>query len=205
MVLKICGITRASDARHAVEQGATAIGFVFWRASPRYVTPERAAAIIDAIPRPVATVGVFVNASVDRIHEVVARSGIDTVQLHGDEPASYAASLGCAVFKTATLATAEEVWREWPAETTLLLDAADPVRRGGTGVTLDWVRAAALACRRRVLLAGGLTPANVAEAIETVRPAGVDVSSGVEEAPGLKSAERVAEFLANARSAFERL
>ena len=203
MFVKICGITRLSDALHAVEHGADALGFIFWPGSPRYVAPARAAEIIAALPAGVAAVGVFVNESVNGIREVVAQTGITTVQLHGDEPPAYAGALGWPVLRSVDAESAEGTLAAWPADTTFLVDAADPVRRGGTGKTVDWRRAAALARSRRVVLAGGLDAENVAEAIAAVRPYGVDVSSGVEDAPGVKNADKVARFLASARSAGE--
>jgi len=202
MFIKICGITRLEDALHAAEQGATALGFVFWEPSPRYVEPEAAARIIAALPDSVTAVGLFVNETPERIREVAAKTGITTVQLHGDEPASYAGLVAMPVLRAIGLDRGAET-ASWPAETIFLVDAADPVRRGGTGVTIDWKSAAALARSCRLVLAGGLTPENVAEAIAVVDPYGVDVSSGVEDAPGIKNADKVARFLASARSAFE--
>lgn len=203
MFIKVCGITRVSDAIHAAEQGATAVGFVFWPRSPRFIAPEQAAAIAAALPPSVTTVGVFVNEGVATIRSTAARAGIAMVQLHGDEPASYAADMGMPVIRSMTLDNAVDVAAAWPAETTLLLDAEDRERRGGTGRTVDWQRAAGLAAIRRTVLAGGLTPSNVGEAIATVRPYGVDVSSGVEASPGVKDVEKVTRFLAQARRAFE--
>jgi phosphoribosylanthranilate isomerase len=197
-------MTRLTDALHAVEHGATALGFVFWPASPRCVTPERAAEIIAELPSTVMAVGVFVNESIDGIRHVAAQARLTAVQLHGDEPAAYADALAWPVFRSVTLDTAEGACAEWAAETTFVVDAADPERRGGTGVTVDWMAAAALARGRRVVLAGGLTPANVAEAIAVVHPFGVDVSSGVEQSPGVKDFDKVARFLSNAREAFEK-
>jgi phosphoribosylanthranilate isomerase len=202
-IIKICGITRLEDALHAVEHGATALGFVFWRPSPRCVEPEAAASIIAELPTGVTSVGLFVNEQVERIRDVVAETRIRMVQLHGDEPASYAASLATPVMRAVSLDRGSET-AAWPAGTTFLVDAADPIRRGGTGTRIDWQGAAALARGCRLVLAGGLTPENVAEAIEVVDPYGVDVSSGVEDAPGIKNADKVARFLASARSAFER-
>ena len=150
--MKVCGITRSEDAMHAVRCGATALGFVFWPGSPRYVDPARAAEIIGALPSGVTTVGVFVNQSVEEIRRIAGRAGIARVQLHGDEPASYAAALDRPALKATSLDAAEEVFAAWPDDTLVLLDAHDPVRRGGTGQTVDWARAAALAARRRVVL-----------------------------------------------------
>ncbi len=204
MFVKICGITRLSDALHAVEHGASALGFVFWPRSPRHINPERAAAIIAALPPGIDAVGVFVNETVEGIKAVVAQSGISTVQLHGDEAPAYADALDRPVLRAVTGGQVEQASAAWPPGTTFLMDTADPVRRGGTGKTMNWEQAAAAARGRRIVLAGGLTPENVADAIGTVRPFGVDVSSGVEDAPGVKNADKVARFLARARSAFEK-
>jgi phosphoribosylanthranilate isomerase len=203
MFLKVCGITRLADARHAAEQGATALGFVFWPASPRYITPDGAAAIIAKLSPTVAFVGVFVNEPVESIRAIVTHAGLTAVQLHGDEAPTYAEALGWPILRAQQLDDLDE-WT-WPPETTLLLDAIDPARRGGTGTVVDWGRAAHIARKQRVVLAGGLTPDNVAEAIETVRPFGVDVSSGIEQAPGIKDAAKVARFLSNARAAFQQV
>lgn len=203
MFVKVCGITRLTDALHAVRAGATALGFVFWPHSPRYVTPERAADIIAELPSTIVTVGVFVNEPVDGIREVVGKSRITTVQLHGDEPPAYADGLGWPIIRSVSVEDAKETCPAWPAETLFLVDAVDPVRRGGTGGHVDWIRASSIARNWRILLAGGLTHENVAEAIATVRPYGVDVSSGVEQSPGVKDFDKVSRFVANARSAFE--
>jgi phosphoribosylanthranilate isomerase len=199
MFVKICGITRLSDARYAVECGASALGFVFWPKSPRYIAPERAAEIIATLSAPVTAVGVFVNASVDGIGEIVARTGIGTIQLHGDETPEYASALGWPVWRAVAVDAVESVMATWPPDTMLLLDVVDPVRRG-TGLTVDWREAAIVARTRRVVLAGGLTPDNVGEAIDVVRPYGVDVSSGVEDSPGVKNVDKIERFLACARS-----
>jgi phosphoribosylanthranilate isomerase len=204
MFVKICGITRRADAMHAAAEGATALGFVFWPRSPRCVSPERAGEIVAALPAGVARVGVFVNERVDRIHEVVARARLTMVQLHGDESPEQTAALECPVVRSVTLEGAAKAHTTWPAQTLFLLDAVDPERRGGTGMRIDWRRAAGVAGGRRVILAGGLTPDNVAEAVAMVRPFGVDVSSGVEASPGVKDADKVTRFLAEARAAFER-
>lgn len=205
MFLKVCGMTRAEDAHEAARRGATAIGFVFWDRSPRAMTPAAAAGIVAGLPLSVAAIGVFVNETPARVEEVAAMVGLDAVQLHGDEDRGSAA---CSrpVVRSVTLADADRLLTEWPEGTTFLLDAADPLRRGGTGQRVDWSRAARLARQARVVLAGGLTPENVAEAIAQVRPAGVDVSSGVEASPGVKDVLKMARFLASARQAMaERL
>jgi phosphoribosylanthranilate isomerase len=199
MFIKICGITREQDASAAVEAGATALGFVFWPRSPRYVDPAAAAGIIRALPQGVTPVGVFVNQPVDEIEEIARRTGIRLLQLHGDEPASYTSALTRPVMKAMTLRTADAFAEAWPAGTLILLDAHDPVRRGGTGRTVDWAHAARIAVRRPVVLAGGLTPDTVQDAIAAVQPYGVDVSSGVEASPGIKDSEKMRRFLEQVR------
>ena len=203
LFIKVCGITRLTDALHAVEQGATALGFIFWPRSPRNVSPQRAAEIIAELPSSITTVGVFVNEPIDAIRAMAAQTRITAVQLHGDEPPAYAAALAWPLIRAVALDEVEAACDAWSAPTALLLDTIDPVRRGGTGVPVDWGRAAGVARRRRLVLAGGLTPENVADAIRAVRPYGVDVSSGVESAPGVKDFEKVSRFVANAHRAFE--
>lgn len=204
-LLKICGITRLVDALHAVKEGATALGFVFWTNSPRAIAPADAKGIIAALPPKVTPVGVFVNESPDTLREVMRLTGIKAVQLHGDETLAEYEFIECPLLKSATLEHLTETARAWPVETTLLLDAADRVKRGGTGVQVDWNKAALAARNHKVVLAGGLTPLNVEEAIRTVRPVGVDVASGVEAAPGVKDFAKVSAFLTNARRAFAAL
>ena len=188
MMVKICGITRLQDAEAAVDHGATAIGFIFWPSSPRFIDPFRARKIAKALKPFVSTVGVFVNQPREYINDVASLVPLSVVQLHGDESPAFAASLSRAVLKA--VATRERA-HEWPENVMLLVDAHDPDLRGGTGRTVDWRRAAAIAARRPVLLAGGLHAANVADAIRTVRPFGIDVSSGVESAPGVKDHARM--------------
>jgi phosphoribosylanthranilate isomerase len=203
-ILKICGMTRVGDALHAVREGATAIGFVFWKGSPRYIEPERAGAIAAELPANVTTVGVFVNEPVDRVREAVRVAGLRLVQLHGDEPPAFVEQIDQPVMRAVSLDTIDETAKRWPAGTRLLLDSTDPSRRGGRA-SVDWSRAALVTRNRRVVLAGGLTPDNIEEAIVTVRPIGVDVASGVESAPGVKDLDKVTRFLTNARAAFARV
>jgi phosphoribosylanthranilate isomerase len=198
MFMKICGLTNEEDAAYAAAAGATALGVIFAPASPRRVTADAAREIVRAVPADVPVVGVFVDTPLDEIVATVAHTGIRVVQLHGDEPESYAAALKMPLLR----ATGVDVPVEsWPGAT-LLLDAVSAGARGGTGRRVDWVQAAAIAQRRKTVLAGGLTPDNVAEAIATVRPFGVDVSSGVEGAPGRKDRDKVSRFIDNARKAF---
>ena len=192
MLVKICGITLAEDAEAAVKAGAAAIGFVFWPGTPRFIDPYRARVIAATLPPFVTTVGVFVNQPIEYVTGVASLVRLGAVQLHGDETIEYAAALSRPVVKA--LSPGDGQAAAWPARTMLLLDVHDPVRRGGTGRTIDWTAAARVAAERRVLLAGGLTPENVAEAVLRVRPFGIDVSSGVERAPGVKDHQRLRAF-----------
>ena len=194
--VKVCGITRRDDALLAADLGASAVGFVFWPPSPRYVEPAAAAAIARELPADVAPIGVFVDAPIDDVRRIAAEVGLAAVQLHGDEPPALCDELPYRVLKAvavagdATHAAADRV----PSRVTVLLDARDPIRKGGTGRTVDWSVAAEVAARRRIFLAGGLRPENVGAALRTVRPYGVDVSSGVEAEPGRKDAGRLRGF-----------
>ena len=192
MLVKICGITRADDAAAAVAAGAAAVGFVFWPGSPRFIDPFRARKIGAGLPPFVTTVGVFVNQPLEYVNSVAKLVRLGAVQLHGDETPEYAAAIVAPIIKAISLdAEGEGRVAVWAAGTVLLLDVHDPVRHGGTGRTIDWSAAAGVAARRRVLLAGGLTPDNVADAVGRVRPFGIDVSSGVERAPGIKDHQRL--------------
>ena len=191
--VKICGIRRQQDAALAAELGAWAIGFIFWPGSPRFIDPYRARAIAAALPPWLVPVGVFVDQPEEYIAGVASLVRLGAVQLHGHEPPAMVERLPQRVIKSVPVgadfdpAAVDRV----PARAGVLLDAHDPERRGGTGVTVDWRQAAAAARRRRVLLAGGLRPENVRSAVETVRPFGIDVSSGVEAAPGVKDHDRL--------------
>lgn len=190
MFVKICGITREGDAQAAVACGASAVGFIFWPKSPRYIEPERARAIVRTLPPFVTPVGVFVDEPSDRVNAVADAAGLGAVQLHGDEQPDVLERVNRPVVKALGGAEMDGAAR-WPDRVLLLVDADDRVRRGGTGARADWAGAAKLAASRRILLAGGITPANVVEAVSTVRPFGIDVSSGVEDAPGIKNAGRI--------------
>jgi len=189
MIVKICGITRLEDAEAAVAAGAGAIGFIFWPKSPRFIDPHRARAIAAALPPFVTAVGVFVNQPLAYVNGVASLVGLGAVQLHGDETPEFAATVTRPVMKAVSIGRDEA--QIWPSRVRLLLDVHDPVARGGTGRTIDWAAAAGLAARREVVLAGGLTPDNVADAVARVRPFGIDVSSGVERAPGIKDHGRL--------------
>lgn len=196
--VKICGITRAEDAELAVRLGAHAIGFVFWPNSPRAIEPRAARAISDRLPPLVVRVGVFVDAAPDDVARIVQEAGLEAVQLHGDESTDLYERIPTRLVKAVTVASAADVERAatLPAHVTLLVDAHDPVKRGGTGQRANWKWAAALAARRPVILAGGVTAENAAAALRAVRPWALDVSSGVEDAPGVKSADRMKKLFA---------
>ncbi|MCU1266733.1 MAG: Phosphoribosylanthranilate isomerase [Acidobacteria bacterium] len=204
MLIKICGITNIEDALAAVDAGATALGFNFYRPSPRYIAPQTARAIVDQLPLAVLTVGVFVNEqSPAMVEQIATTAGVSALQLHGDESPDF-----CDQLKHTYVIKALAVKQNFdPARVTqynvaaIMLDAFDRKMRGGTGQTIDW----SLARRARdlvlrVFLAGGLSPENVAEAIAAVEPYAVDACSALESSPGRKDAERMRAFVKAAMS-----
>ena len=205
--IKVCGITRVEDAATAAELGVAAVGFVFWPRSPRRISIETAREIGGILPPFVARIGVFVDMPADDVVRIVDDARLDGVQLHGDEKTDPYRHLKARLIKAVTLDSDTDVKAAatLPAHVTVLVDATDRVRRGGTGRVADWTNAAALAAQRPIILAGGLTAATVGDAIRQVRPWAVDVSSGVESAPGVKSRERLEAFFAavNAVAAVE--
>jgi phosphoribosylanthranilate isomerase len=194
--VKICGITRQEDSELAASLGASAVGFVFWPRSPRFVEPSRARDIVRLLPPFVTAVGVFVDQPAGHVKDVASVVGLGAVQLHGNEDLGFCRAIGRRMIKAASVEQAVALAGFWPEDVTLLLDAMDADRKGGTGRTIDWAGAALLASRRRVILAGGLTPENVGDAIRRVRPFAVDVSSGVESSPGVKDEARMRAFFA---------
>jgi phosphoribosylanthranilate isomerase len=204
--VKICGITNRADARVAVEAGADMLGFIFYPSSPRSVTAEQAAEVIEHARKvcpEVHSVGVFVDEEVMAVRRIAKRCGLDAVQLHGAEPPQAVEALmedGLDVFKafrvrdSAFLADMEHY-----RPTAYLLDACVPNQCGGTGQTFDWELAVAAKEHGPILLAGGLTPANVAPAIGAVQPWGVDTASGVEASPGRKNHDKVRQFVRAAK------
>jgi phosphoribosylanthranilate isomerase len=191
--VKVCGITRVEDALVAAEAGASAIGFIFWPQSPRFITPAAARNIARALPQPLSIVGVFVDQPLDEVRAIAETVQLSAIQLHGNESLEYARGVLQPVIKAVAITDgfAPERLDEYPQEITVLLDAHDPLRRGGTGRTIDWTVAAAAAVRRPLFLSGGLNAANIHEAVTRVRPYGVDLSSGLEIAPGIKDPARV--------------
>ena len=200
--VKICGITNVRDARLAAQVGADALGFNFYRRSARYIRPERVKAIVAVLPPLVTTVGVFVNESADAIMETCRMCGLDAAQLHGDErPNHVDAVRGFRRIKAIRVATARDValCGRYHVEA-FLLDAYVAGRRGGTGETFDWRLAREARQFGSIILAGGLTPENVEEAIQAAAPYAVDVASGVESEPGKKDKGLMAEFIRRAKA-----
>ncbi len=191
--VKICGVRRAEDAILAAELGASAIGFVFWPGSARFIDPFRARPIVAALPPFVTAVGIFVDQPEEYVSGVAGLVKLGAVQLHGTEAPPFYERLRYRVIKSIPVADGFDPASvdAIPAGATVLLDAHDPVRRGGTGRPIDWSLAAAAARRRPVILSGGLTPGNVAAAAATVCPYAIDVSSGVERSPGVKDHGRL--------------
>ncbi len=196
--VKICGITNLADALAACRLGADALGFVL-APSPRRVSPDQAKAIIAKLPPLVSTVGVFVDTPVEKVAGIRAYCGLDWVQLHGEEAPEQAAALGPRVIKALKLGPGREPYPQAYPGCALLLDTHHPSVAGGTGQSFDWSLAQGVARQRPVILAGGLHPDNVAQAIRQVQPYAVDVSSGVEKEKGVKDHERIASFIAQVR------
>jgi phosphoribosylanthranilate isomerase len=186
--VKVCGITRAEDARLAAELGASAIGFIFWPNSPRYIEPLIARQIVEGLPAHVVPVGVFVDQPPGDVQQISKQVQLGAVQLHGHESIDYAMAVMEPVIKAVAVTDGFDVSSldAIPQTITVLLDAHDPVKRGGTGRTIDWTRAAEAAAARRVILSGGLNPDNVKDAVAAVQPYGIDLSSGIETSPGVK-------------------
>lgn len=200
--LKVCGITRVEDAAEACALGYDAVGMVFAE-SPRRVSVERAKEICAALPSSIMRVGVFAGMEVEEVRGLAEYCGLDLVQLHGMEGEDAEASFGsrAIVARRPRLPGDLEGIKDRGAAFAVLIDAWDPVLAGGTGRTCDWDLAARAARMVRVILAGGLDPSNVGEAIGKVNPFGVDVSSGVESGPGMKDHALMRDFARNARIA----
>ena len=201
--IKICGITNLDDALTAVEAGADALGFVFYKESPRHIFPEEAARIISMLPPFIQTVGLFVNEKPEVINEIARACRLDLVQLHGDESAESCQKIERRILKAFRIRTLTclEPMKDFKAAG-FLLDAFSPSFYGGTGTTFNWeIAAEAVKRSPHIILAGGLTPENVADAIQQVHPYAVDVSSGVESVPGKKDALKLRKFIHAAKEA----
>jgi phosphoribosylanthranilate isomerase len=208
MKVKVCGITTLEDALSAAGEGVDALGFNFYPSSPRYIDPAAARDIIARVPPFMAAVGLFVNVSdPEEVTRQARRAGVQALQLHGDETPDYCRKLAGwplikAVRVDGRLSAAD---LEGYPVSAFLLDAYDNGLWGGTGRAFDWNLAADLCGKRTIILAGGLKPENVAQAIRTVRPYAVDVCSGVEAGPGRKDAGRLRAFMSEVRHASQNL
>ena len=198
LFVKICGITRPQDAELAAGLGANALGFIFWPASPRYISAELAKSIASNVPGTVLKVGVFVDQPAEEVVAIMDEVGLDVAQLHGHETPEYCRQLSAStrtIFKAISMSGNGSVnVADFAPEVVLLVDAHDPLRFGGTGKTANWDSAREIAATRRTILAGGLNATNIKLAVRSVRPYGVDVSSGVESAPGVKDPNRLRTF-----------
>ncbi len=194
--VKVCGTTRLKDALLAVACGADAIGFIFYKKSPRYVTAQTAKDICSKLPPFVHRVGVFVNESAETINRIADRCGLDAVQLHGDESPAFCKKIKCRVIKAVRIKDSGSF--KGLSQYTVdgfLLDTFKEDQWGGTGKVFDWTLAQRAKRYGPVIIAGGLNPRNVKEAIRQARPYGVDVSSGVEQSPGKKDPKKLKAFL----------
>ena len=195
-LVKICGITNLDDALFASEAGADALGFVFYKKSPRYVEPEKVRDIIKRLPPFVTTVGVFADQTEAEIKGIISETDIDIVQLHGEEPPEFCEGLNKRVIKAIRVRGMENLTevKRYKA-CALLLDTYDRNLKGGTGKIFNWEIAREAKVFNKIIIAGGLTPDNVADAIKVVQPYAVDVSSGVEKQKGLKDHLKVKAFI----------
>lgn len=200
--IKICGITRLQDALAAVEAGADALGFVFYSRSSRYVSPGQVAQILMEMPPFIVITGLFVNASREEIRATVASCRLDVIQLHGDESPGECRGLPGRVIKAIRVAAPEDLYglERYPVSA-LLLDAKVGDHYGGSGSVFDWSLLAHYQAPSPMILAGGLNLTNVAQAVRQVRPYAVDVSSGVESAPGIKDRDKMVQFIQRVRKA----
>jgi len=194
--VKVCGITNAVDALRAVELGADALGFIFYKGSKRYIDPRDAHRIISSLPPFISSVGVFVNQTVPEIKGAVETSGVDTVQLHGDETPEFCAMLPYKLIKAVRVKdTVNSDQVELYPVRAILFDKHTDEMYGGTGTSFDWGVLKGINISKKVILSGGLTPENVSRAIEIVKPYGVDVSTGVEDSPGKKNHMKMRKFI----------
>ncbi|NWF91653.1 MAG: phosphoribosylanthranilate isomerase [Syntrophaceae bacterium] len=199
--IKICGITNIEDGLKAASLGVDALGFIF-APSPRRVEPEMARMIIRALPKTLLRVGVFVNEEGKEVWRIAQYCGINALQFHGEESPEYCREFIQPVFKAIRIRDSESLREmERYGDVSILLDAYSPVQAGGAGVPFPWEIALKAKEKREFILSGGLNPGNVREAIQKVRPWGVDVCSGVEEVPGKKDLLRMTEFVKEVKRA----
>lgn len=201
--VKVCGITSVADARSAVDAGADAIGLVFYDPSPRAVSIEQARSIAASVGPFVTVVGLFVDAQESFVRKVLANVSLHVLQFHGNETREFSEQFQRPYMKAIRMRPELDVMQEidkYPTASAILLDAYRPGVPGGTGETFDWQRVPQTTSRH-IVLAGGLTPENVAAAVRATRVYGVDVSGGVESSPGQKDPRKVAQFITHARQA----
>ena len=202
MRVKICGITNLEDARLCIEAGADALGFIFVEGTPRFVTPAAAGSVIRALPPFVTAVGVFWNHPAGHVKAIAESCGLGALQFHGDEPPEDLAGYTLPVIKTLKVARAGDLApMDAYAVAAFLLDSPERWSEGEVRRPIQWALAREAATRGRIILSAGLTPANVADAIGTARPWGVDVNSGVEARPGEKDPVKLRDFIAAAKQA----
>jgi len=203
-VIKICGITNVEDALAAVAAGAGALGFNFYKPSPRYISPQNARAIIKQLSPAVLAVGVFVNEQPESLKTIADESGVQALQLHGDESPEYCHNLATDRYIIKTLAVSQNFDTQTVhayKTAAIMLDTRDNNLRGGTGRVFDWSIARQVnQLVPNLFLAGGLSPENIAGAIEAVHPYAVDACSALEDSPGKKNHERMRSFIERARS-----
>jgi len=194
--IKICGLTNMEDAMLAAELGADALGFIFYGQSKRYVDPEIARSIVSSLPPFITTVGVFVNQSLNEIVAIKDKVGIDAAQLHGDETPEFCSLVPLKVIKAIRVKGDfdEHTVAQYPVQA-ILFDTYSDVEYGGTGKSFNWGILQNISNPSKIILSGGLSPENVAEAISTVKPYAVDVSSGVEDSPGKKDHMKLRKFI----------
>ncbi len=199
--VKICGLTRREDALRTADAGADALGFVFAPRSRRRADPEVVARVAEELPPFVTLVGVFLDQPASEVSATVTACRLSVAQLHGSEDLAYVRALPLRTLKSVSLSSRAdlELLARYPGVSTFLLDAAAGAERGGTGVVFDWTWAVEAKKYGRIVLAGGLHPGNVADAIRTVRPWAVDVCTGTEASPGVKDPEKVKEFIRRVR------
>ena len=199
--IKVCGMTSLEDTLVAVEAGADAVGFIFYKKSPRSVTIKTVCEIVDKLPPFVDAIGIFVNESAEQINKIADRCKLDRVQLHGDETPAFCKKIRRRVIKAIRVKDIQSLKKlsDFPVSG-FLLDTFSEDQRGGTGKVFDWNLVHPAKKYGAVILAGGLTPNNVRQAIHRVKPYGVDVCSGVESLPGIKDHKKVKAFIKNAKA-----
>ena len=200
--VKICGITNYKDAAKSLDYGADALGFIFYEKSKRYINPKEAAKIIKELPPFLTKVAVFVDSSFRQINKITSELSINTVQLHGNETPEFCAKFKQTVIKALRIRTSVNLQEvdSFPAQA-ILFDTFSETEFGGTGKSFDWNILKNLRTDKKIILSGGLNPDSIEQAIKTVRPYAVDVSSGVEKSPGIKDHTKIKKFIEAVKNA----